>query len=58
MIIVDSSLRLNEVLEFAEDFEVDIPRIWEYFGEILAPLFIHSSLPLSLLAGVPSILVR
>ena len=33
---------LGSVLEIAEDMLVDIPKLWEYLGEILAPLFLES----------------
>ena len=46
--------RLNEVLEVAEDYAIDIPKIWDYLGEVLAPVMAHSTLSLSLLGNVPS----
>ena len=49
--------RLNEVLEVAEDYSIDIPKIWDYLGEALAPVMAHSTLCLSLLDYVPSPLV-
>ena len=39
---------LNEVLEYAEDMELDIPKIWDFLAEILAlalsqpPLHFHT----------------
>ena len=49
--------RLNEVLESAEEYSIDIPKIWDYLGEVLAPVMAHSTLSLSLLGNVPSSLV-
>ena len=43
---------LNEVLEFAEDIEIDVPKIWDYLGEILSPVVAHSVLPLSFLSSI------
>ena len=52
-----SCSRLNEVLEMAEDYSIDIPKFWDYLGEVLAPVMAHSTLNLSLLSGVPPSLV-
>jgi len=51
------SVRLNEVLEFAEDIETDVPKMWVYLAEILGPLFAQSTLPLSGLSKLPNQLV-
>ena len=51
-------LSLNEVLEFAEDIAIDIPKIWDYLGEILSPVVSQSALPLSILASIYPSLVR
>ncbi|KAH3705650.1 hypothetical protein DPMN_080727, partial [Dreissena polymorpha] len=40
---------LLEVLEFAEDLENDIPKIWQYYGEMISPMIQDSSVPLSFL---------
>ena len=32
-----SPYSLNEVLEYAEDLELDIPKIWDYLAETLTP---------------------
>ena len=37
------------MLEFAEDMEVDIPRIWSYLGELIGPMVQDGSVPLSFL---------
>ena len=49
--------RLNEVLEFAEDMAIDIPKIWDYLGEILSPVVSESALSLSFLSSVVPSLV-
>lgn len=30
---------LHSVLEYGEDMELDIPKVWEYAAELMAPLF-------------------
>ena len=42
------------MLEYAEDYEIDIPKVWDYIGELLAPSVLQSSLSLPALTGVPS----
>lgn len=32
--------RLREVLDIAEDLAVDIPKVYEYFAELLSPIII------------------
>ena len=39
--------RLQEMLECGEDLEVDIPKVWDFFAEIVAPLVSSSNLPLN-----------
>jgi hypothetical protein len=41
--------RLNSVLSYAEDMEIDIPKIWQYFGELIGPMVQGGSVPLSFL---------
>ena len=36
----------REVLAYAEDIEIDIPKIWRYLGELLGSMMIEGSLPL------------
>ena len=48
---------MNEVLEFAEDFAIDIPKIWDYLGEIISPVVTSSALSLSFLASIYPTLV-
>jgi translation initiation factor 4G len=43
---------LLEVLEFAEDMEVDIPKIWSYLGELIGPMVQDGCVPLSILIEV------
>ena len=38
-----------EVVQFAEDMEIDIPQIWKYFGELIGPMIQDGSVPLSFL---------
>ena len=56
--LLPSARRLNEVLAFAEDYEIDIPKVWAYLGEILAPSVLQSSLPLPSLTSAPSSLTE
>ena len=49
---------LNEVLEFAEDIAIDIPKIWDYLSEILSPIVSQSTLSLSFLGSTFPSLVR
>ena len=41
--------RLNSALSYAEDMEIDIPKIWQYFGELIGPMVQDGSVPLSFL---------
>ena len=43
------SRRLGEVLECAEDIEIDVPKIWGYIAEILCHPVVHHSLALGTL---------
>ena len=40
---------LNEILQFAEDMEIDVPKIWKYLGELVGPMVQDGSVPLSFL---------
>ena len=40
---------LNELLEFAEDMEIDIPKIWNYLGELISPVVRDNVVPLQFL---------
>ncbi|XP_067951564.1 eukaryotic translation initiation factor 4 gamma 3-like [Watersipora subatra] len=43
---------LGAVLEFADDLAIDIPNVWHYFGELIAPMFTTASVPLDRLVFV------
>ncbi|XP_041377348.1 eukaryotic translation initiation factor 4 gamma 1-like [Gigantopelta aegis] len=50
LISVDTYLKgLTEILQFAEDKEIDIPKIWKYLGELIGPMIQDGSVPLSFL---------
>ncbi|XP_052760532.1 eukaryotic translation initiation factor 4 gamma 1-like isoform X2 [Mya arenaria] len=50
VISVDNYIKgLVEVLEFAEDLEIDIPKIWQYYGELISPMIQDGSMSLSFL---------
>ncbi|KAL5490839.1 hypothetical protein EMCRGX_G016027 [Ephydatia muelleri] len=40
---------LGEVMETAEDIEIDVPKIWDYIGELLCPPVANRTLPLGTL---------
>ena len=44
--------RLQETLEFAEDMQIDIPKIWQYLGELIGPMVQDGCLPLTSLRRV------
>ena len=54
------SFSLGEVLEFAEDMEIDIPKFWDYMAQILShPVSDPSLIPLSLITSLmPASLVE
>lgn len=45
------------MLEFADDMEIDIPKIWKYLGELIGPMIQDGCVPLTFLkdAAVPLI---
>ena len=43
---------LAAVLEFAEDLEIEIPNLWSYLAQLIAPLFTHGDCTLSRLNDV------
>ena len=49
MLLFSLICRFLEVLQSAEDFLVDIPKLWEYLAEIVDPLFSDSVVPLTFL---------
>ena len=44
-----SLCRLNNVLEFAEDYECDVPKFWDCIAELLTPSVAHKGFPLATL---------
>ena len=40
---------LHEILEYAEDMEIDVPKVWTYLGEMIGPMVQDGSVPLSFL---------
>ena len=41
--------RLGAVMKTAEDIEIDVPKIWDYIGELLCPPVANRTLPLGTL---------
>lgn len=39
-------LRLQEILEVAEDMAIDIPHIWLYLAELITPLLHEGGIPM------------
>ena len=48
--------RFTELLQSAEDFIVDIPKLWEYVAELVVPLFEEDVINLNFLPQLSSIL--
>ena len=44
--------RLQEILEFAEDMQIDIPMIMQYLGELIGPMMHDDCLALTSLRRV------
>ncbi|XP_063061061.1 eukaryotic translation initiation factor 4 gamma 1-like isoform X2 [Engraulis encrasicolus] len=40
---------VNEILEVAEDMEIDIPHIWLYLGELITPMLQEGGIPMGTL---------
>lgn len=38
--------RLREILEIAEDMEIDIPHIWLYLAELITPILQEEGIPM------------
>jgi len=38
--------RLDQTFEFAEDMEIDIPQLWKYLAELMAPTAFDGNLNL------------
>lgn len=56
--IVSFRFRLKEVLEFAEDMAIDIPKIYTYLGELISPMVEDGSIQLSFLKTACEPLLR
>jgi len=41
-----SAPRLREILEVAEDMEIDIPHIWLYLAELITPILQEEGIPM------------
>ena len=39
-------VRIQEIFEFAEEMEIDIPHVWKYLGEIIGSTAFDGVLPL------------
>lgn len=39
-------LRLQEILEVAEDMAIDIPHIWLYLAELITPILHEGGVPM------------
>ena len=48
--------RFTELLQSAEDFIVDIPKLWEYVAELVEPLFEEGVINLNFLPQLASTL--
>ena len=48
--------RFTELFQSAEDFIVDIPKLWEYVAELVEPLFEDDAIDLDFLTQLSSIL--
>lgn len=50
-------IRLQEILEVAEDMAIDIPHIWLYLSELITPMLHEGGLPMGeLFRQVPGFL--
>ena len=45
------------MLQYAEDMEIDIPKIWQYLGELISPMIQDGSVPLGFLKKAAAPLV-
>ena len=46
--------RFTEVLEVAEDIEIDVPKIWLYLAEIVVPVIEDGTVSLDVLTKAPA----
>lgn len=42
----NSLCRLYEILELAEDMEIDIPHVWLYLAELVTPMLQEGGVPM------------
>ncbi|XP_077998892.1 eukaryotic translation initiation factor 4 gamma 3-like isoform X2 [Glandiceps talaboti] len=42
----------GEILEFADDMAIDIPKFWTYLGELISPLIVSGKVPMTVLRDV------
>jgi len=50
--------RFTAVLEVAEDIEIDVPKIWQYLGEIVVPVIEDGTISLDILTKAPSSVIE
>ena len=50
--------RFTEVLEVAEDIEIDVPKIWLYLAEIVVPVIEDGTISLDILTKAPTTLME
>ena len=50
--------RFTEVLEIAEDIEIDVPNIWQYLAEIVVPVIKDGTISLDILTKAPSSVIE
>lgn len=46
---------LTAVLEFADDLAIDIPNVWQYFGELIGPVFCEGGVSLTELDSLTTV---
>ena len=46
------------MLEFAEDIEIDVPKIWQYLGEIVISVIEDGTISLDILTKAPSSVIE
>ena len=46
------------MLEVAEDIEIDVPKIWQYLGEIVVPVIEDGTISLDILTKAPSSVIE
>ena len=47
IIIIIIDFRLEQILEYAEDIEIDVPHFWNYLGELLGPTAFDGNIDLN-----------